>query len=550
MKAVFAIALQTARSAFRSKVFFVILMLTFLATALLPSSVVGDATLAGEFRIKINYSIGIITFLTGLAALWVGTINISREIEAYQIHMVLTKPISGLKLWMGKFLGVAVLCSGILFISSTYIYYIITSEIEEIRTDLVDKSTRLLIEMEETLTIEQKKQLIGGEVSYLLSMTQTYATDEEKEKFKTLKGVESPDKISIESRLKPLAKSFQEFDELNNEILTGRSYYRWTKPDYQKLAIEYLQASKRLRPGMPEDMQQQMLAEETRAQESRYGSLPVMRQGQPIPKVFKFDNLPKLKEGQSLFLRFRVFAGDSLDQKPRNTAIAVQFVFTDKDGQKKTVMRPYPFYIRTTKFYTERLPASVLAGQSSIELLVFNMDHMGRRTGKPSIKELVIQAQDGPSILLGQTEFSSNYWRCIALIALFVAFLVIVGTTSGVCFSTPVAVMISASYIIVGVGVSSVLSTDSQYQVVKYEGQLEDEAIGSDLVKSFHKVLRTCLVSVDTFSRMEFLSSGKAITWELVLKVLLYDFILKGLPLLLIGLYALQRREFGLVVRK
>ncbi|MCM8527976.1 MAG: hypothetical protein NE327_15750, partial [Lentisphaeraceae bacterium] len=118
MKAIFAIALQTARSALRSKVFFVILLLTFVATALLPTSVIGDATYSGEFRIKINYSIGIITFLTGLAALWVGTINISREIEGYQIHMVVTKPVSGFRLWMGKFLGVAVLCISVLLISS------------------------------------------------------------------------------------------------------------------------------------------------------------------------------------------------------------------------------------------------------------------------------------------------------------------------------------------------------------------------------------------------------------------------------------------------
>ena len=548
MRAVFAIALQTARSAFRSKVFFVILILTFVATALLPSSVVGDATLAGEFRIKINYSIGIITFLTGLAALWVGTINMSREIEAYQIHMVLTKPVSGLRLWLGKFLGVAVLCGGVLFISSSYIYYIITSEIEDIRAELVDKSGRIMIEARDTLTKDQKMELAGS-FFVLDRLVKNYSTPEEVEVFKTLTGVESPDKISIKSRLKPLVKRFEEFDQLNNEILTGRTFYRWTKPDYQKLAIEEIRASKRIKPNMPEDFQQQILAEETRSQESKYGSLPVMKNGQPVPKVFKFENLPPIKADQPLFIRFRVFAGDSLDQKPRNTAIAISIVTEGEDG-KKVMTQPAEFFIRSTRFYTERLNPAVLQGKTKFELLVFNLDHLGRRSGKPSVKELVIQAQDGPSILIGQTQFASNYWRCIALIALFIAFLVIVGTTSGVCFTTPVAVMISASYIIVGVGVSSVLSTDSQYQVVKYEGQLEDEAIGSETIKSFHKVLRFCMVSVDTFSRMEFLSSGKAITWGLVLKVLMYDFILKGLPLLLIGLYALQRREFGLVVRK
>ena len=545
MKAIFAIALQTARSSLRSKVFFVILLLTFVATALLPSSVIGDATYSGEFRIKINYSIGIITFLTGLAALWVGTINISREIEGYQIHMVITKPVSGLRLWMGKFLGVAVLCITVLLISSAYIYYVITSEIESIRSELVDKSAKILIEAQKTLTDEQKMSLAQNFMS-LSSLTQIYSTKEEVEKFKKMEYVESPEKLTLQSRLKPLVKRFEEFDELNNEILTGRTFYSWTPPDYQELAKQKLIQNKRVHAGVPEEIQAQMLAEETRAQESRFGSLPTMKQGQPVPKIFMFENLPPVKKNQSMFVRYRVFAGDSLDQKPRNTAVGIAYV--DEDGKPLTNISE--FYLKTTSFYTERLNPSLLDGKTKFGIALFNLDHKGRRAGKKDLKELVIQAQDGPHILVGETTFVNNYWRCISLIGLFIAFLVIVGTTAGVCFSTPVAIMLSVSYIILGVGVSSVLSTDSQYQVERYEGQVEEEAVGSDLIKSFHKVLRTCLVSVDTFSRMEFLSSGKAITWSLVLKVLLYDFILKGLPLVLLGLYALQRRELGLVIRK
>lgn len=525
--------------------FFGILLLTFVATALLPSSVIGDATYSGEFRIKINYSIGIITFLTGLAALWVGTINISSEIEGYQIHMVITKPVSGLRLWMGKFLGVAVLCIAVLLISSSYIYYVITSEIESIRSELVDQSAKILIEAQKTLSDDQKMSMAEN-FMLLSNLTKAYSKEEEIEKFKKLEYVESPEKLTIQSRLKPLAKRFEEFDELNNEILTGRTFYSWTEPDYQQLAKDKLIKAKRVHAGVPEEIQAQMLAEETRAQESRYGSLPVMRQGQPIPKIFMFEDLPPIKKGQSLFVRYRVFAGDSLDQKPRNTAVGIAYV----DGDGKPLTNISEFYLRSTRFYTERLNPVILEGKTKFGIALFNLDHKGRRVTKKDVKELVVQAQDGPHILVGQTSFGSNYWRCISLIGLFIAFLVIVGTTAGVCFSTPVAIMLSVSYIILGVGVSSVLSTDSQYQVQTYESQLEDEAMGSDLIKSFHKVLRTCLVSVDTFSRMEFLSSGKAITWDLVLKVLLYDFILKGLPLVLLGLYALQRRELGLVIRK
>ena len=550
MRAVLAIAVQTVRSAFRSKVFFIILLLIFAATFMLPNSVIGDATLAGAFKIKINYSIGIITFLAGMAALWVGTVNISSEIEGCQIHMVVTKPVGGFKLWLGKFTGISVLCGGILLISSCYIYYVISSEIESIRRETLHRSAELLAEAKETLTEKQQQEMAGMLVS-LTRYIDLYASDGEAEELKKLEYVESPDKITLKARMEPLIDRIIEFDELKNEILTGRKFFYWAKPNYRQMAQENLKSQGRLNDLTDELTAARMLAEESRTLESKAGSLPLPSRGQPIPKIFMFEDLPDMSNVKNLYVRFRVFAGDSLDSKPRNTAIGV--AFTDEEG--KLLTNPATFFIRTSRFYTERLsPAAVKdyldKGHKKIGLAVFNLDHIGRRTKAKEPKELVIQAHDGPHLLAGETSFAVNYWRCIMLITLFVAFLVIVGTAAGLCFSTPVAVMMSVSYVIVSVGISSVLDTNAQFEVIRYEGQMEEQSANSGFVKKFHKFLKTVMISVETFSHMEFVSSGKTISWEIILKTLLYDFVLKGLPLMRAGLYALQRRELGLVIRK
>ncbi|MCH2206840.1 MAG: ABC transporter permease [Lentisphaerales bacterium] len=550
MKAVLAIAIQTARSSIRSKVFFILLLIIGVATGLLPDSVMGDATLAGEFKIRINYSIGIITFLTGMAALWVGTVNIAGEVEGYQIHMVVTKPVSNFQLWFGKFLGVATLSLVILYTSSAYIYWRIDSEVEAIRSELVDKSGRLLIEAKEKLNDDQK-QTLAEPVNFLLGYLGKYTTEEERSFFKSLKNIESPEKETVRSRLLPLVKKFREFDELNDEVLIGRNFYSWQRPDFTQLALERIEKGMASlgRDNFDDSKMSMKIKEMARALESKAGSLPpaTANQPQPTPKIFMFSNLPEVAEDVPVFIRLRLFAGDSLDQKPRNTMIGFALV----DEEQKPLGQILPVGLKTTEFYSYRIPAAALQKRQTLGVTIFNYDHMGRRGNdtKPP-KELVIQAKDGPYILIGQTSFFSNYWRCILLVGLFIAFLVIVGTATGLCFSTPVAVMLSVSYIIIGVGISSVLSTESQYEVEKVQGDTAKEYEKGGVAGVYFKLLKNTMVSAETFSRMESVSSGRSIDWPLIIKVFLYDFILKGLPLILLGLYALHRRELGLVVRK
>ena len=122
MRALIAIAKQTFRNCVRSKVVVILIILNTLAVILLPLMTQGDGTAVGQLRISLSYSLRAVTFLVSLAAIWVGCSGLSREIETYNMHLVLTKPAPRWLVWLGKWLGVFVMSAGVFIVSSALIY--------------------------------------------------------------------------------------------------------------------------------------------------------------------------------------------------------------------------------------------------------------------------------------------------------------------------------------------------------------------------------------------------------------------------------------------
>ncbi len=122
MKQILAIAVKTIRSAIRTKVVHVLLFISFLTVFVLPMTLAHDGTGKGLIQVSLTYTLGIIGVLLSLVAVWLGCSLVAQDIEGYQIHMVITKPVSRLTVWFGKWLGVIGLLSGILLINAICIY--------------------------------------------------------------------------------------------------------------------------------------------------------------------------------------------------------------------------------------------------------------------------------------------------------------------------------------------------------------------------------------------------------------------------------------------
>lgn len=102
---ILAIAILTVRSAARTRVFRYMLSLTVIAVVGLPMIVKGDGTIEGYARVSLDYSLRLLTFILAAVSVWVAVGVSSREIEEKQIHLLVTKPVSPLQIWLGKWLG-------------------------------------------------------------------------------------------------------------------------------------------------------------------------------------------------------------------------------------------------------------------------------------------------------------------------------------------------------------------------------------------------------------------------------------------------------------
>lgn len=142
MNAFFAIMKQTVRSASRSKIFHVLFLLILLAVFLLPVTVSGDGTAVGLVQISLTYSLNVVVALISTTTLWLACSLLSREIESYNLHMVVSKPCPRWLVWLGKWAGVFVMHFVILLISSLIIYFLILYRVHRSQFSELEK-TRL-----------------------------------------------------------------------------------------------------------------------------------------------------------------------------------------------------------------------------------------------------------------------------------------------------------------------------------------------------------------------------------------------------------------------
>lgn len=117
MRAFIAIVVQTVRSSVRSHVFHVLGFLILLAVFLLPVTVSGDGTAAGQLQVAITYSLGVVVALISTTTLWLSCALLSREVEAYTLHMVTTKPCPRWLIWTAKWFGVFIMHVAILLVA-------------------------------------------------------------------------------------------------------------------------------------------------------------------------------------------------------------------------------------------------------------------------------------------------------------------------------------------------------------------------------------------------------------------------------------------------
>ena len=116
MRRIIAIALIAARSAVRSRLFLLLMLILLVTVIGLPLSIKGDGTVAGRIGLVVYYTLALSAVVLGAATLWTSCAAVSLEIEEKQIHLVMTKPVRGYQVWLGKWLGLVAMNTVLLLV--------------------------------------------------------------------------------------------------------------------------------------------------------------------------------------------------------------------------------------------------------------------------------------------------------------------------------------------------------------------------------------------------------------------------------------------------
>jgi hypothetical protein len=117
MSATLAITRLTLRSILRERVALSMLALLSGIWLLLPSALEGDGTLGGELRMLIRYTLGFSTVLLAGMTVWISCAAVAGDLSSKRLHMVLSKPVSPARIWLGKWLAVCVLITSLMLSS-------------------------------------------------------------------------------------------------------------------------------------------------------------------------------------------------------------------------------------------------------------------------------------------------------------------------------------------------------------------------------------------------------------------------------------------------
>ncbi|MDD3117863.1 MAG: hypothetical protein PHQ27_01670 [Victivallales bacterium] len=469
MISLWSIIKLTAKATMRSHIFQLLLALLLLCVFMIPMTIAGDGTAYGYIQISLKYSLAVITFILSLSVIWLGCYSMSTDVESYQLHLVISKPVSRLKIWIGKWLGVLLIHLVLLLIAGMTIYFLILWQFSR-----------------KSFAPEQKARI-------------------------------------------------------ESEVMVGRRVFRPEAPDIdtiaRKMLEQRLEELKRRGDKVPEVDYKTALAEMRKVAVARFAEI---QPGMSNIRAWHFSGIPDT--GKPLFLRFRFYVNNVSSREQRVTRgqwfRAVEDTVDKDDGKENKEKKAYPSALGPPEQYMtgvfheiKLLPKSVL-WDNSVEVLFANLD--------PKDKPLILQMSDGPKLLVRATGFFGNFIRALAVSALELVILGGLACAVGGVMSMPVAIFMVFSYLLFGVFA----------QFLVGNGVENLEGVTGYIGYWVSRGLMVLIIPMQNFDVSSYIADGELIEFALIGTLIFKYFILRALPLFLLGIMLYRRREMGLVIRK
>lgn len=506
MRPFLGIVIQTLRHTLRARVFLVVLCLVVVSVFLLPFTVNDDGTLAGHMQLTLTYSLGVLTALISFSAVIVASASLAREIEGYQMHLVLSTPTPRWLVWLGKWAGIFLVHAFLFVIGAAIIYGSVFWKVRSWRQD-VDRLKTLLEETRQAATTDLTESARARRAARADDLT------------------------------KQFVGKVEELDKLHSEILVGRREYQPEQPDLnQAVDMNYRQKLAQFEPGHNPTVVKGEILRLLKA------GLTDVAPG--YSRRWQFTGLRIGEKTDRIFVRYRCYAGSTSKSEQK---FIPEFWGIRNFSGKGPEWVPVQRYMISGVFHEFNFPVTwepepgvrlqFISDKGEAQLLFSNPQE--------STMSMVFQLADGPALLVPDSTFTGNYARVILLVFLQLGFLVALGCCVSAALTTPVALFVAVAYLVIGLSVQSALAA-------QYKDDFGDYQYRGVVNPALHLVARgvsKVVVSLNDFDASSDLSKGRQVTnYRLLLT--LRDLIgIRTLMLVGLGMVFLTRRELGTVVR-
>ncbi|MBM3823647.1 MAG: ABC transporter permease [Verrucomicrobia bacterium] len=116
------IATLTVQSALRMRFAQMLSAVLLLSVIVLPSLIRHNGTAKMFAQVLVTYSLSLITALLAISTLWLACAAMANDLEGGQLQMLVCKPISRWRIWLGKWIGIMVVQIGLLILAGTAAY--------------------------------------------------------------------------------------------------------------------------------------------------------------------------------------------------------------------------------------------------------------------------------------------------------------------------------------------------------------------------------------------------------------------------------------------
>lgn len=461
MNAFIAIVKLTCRAALRSLFLRGLVIFLFAILLLLPFLLHSDGTAIGWISITLEYSFALTVFVLSVSAVWQGASVVADDIVDSRLHLIVSKPVSRIKVFLAKYCGVLLVHTVLLLLAAAMIYVLTIYRIST-------------LDMEEGEREKLDKEVLVGR--------RIYAPDSITEEIEK----KTEDEIN---RLQKEAKARGE--EMPREWVTVRDKNKEFSMD---------EVRKRY--------QERFRTEMTTAKKDR----GTMR--------WTFSNLPDDIDSK-VRIRFRIYSSDGTTMQHKTHGMfGWNYYAPSKSGEGFVTKEA--FFLPVKKINTGVVQETEIPNQVK-ELgknIIMVKDGKGTLLYEnwDRLRDHEFMPEYGPFLLVPITGFFENFCRGVLLMFIAIISFAAFGCSFSAMFSLPTGIFLTFVYVVISVSTRFLLD-------ISNKALLAPDTLLEKIGYYTSKLFDNMLIDPSVYSPGSQLASGELVEFGDIMSVLLFSLI-------------------------